>query len=121
MPSALIEGLSLGAENATASSSLITFGSGDEIIPSKRFWAFASFSKFVRPGARRVGVDAGGAEGVSVSAFKNEDGRVALQVLNNATDAYSLTLDWGKEAAGMAVVPYITDNSNDLEPQETIR
>lgn len=63
------------------------------MIPSKHFWAFAQFSKFARPGARRV-------EAVSseplfyASSFVNRAGCIATQLINNATQAYDVNLRW---------------------------
>ncbi|VTT59643.1 unnamed protein product [Fusarium fujikuroi] len=75
----------IGAENSTTNSALINM-IGDKVIPSKRFWAFASFSRFARPGAHRIEATSSFPL-VTVSAFLNTDGTVATQVLNNDTVA----------------------------------
>jgi O-glycosyl hydrolase len=69
----------IGAEFGNVNSALIRIENGT-VIPSKRLWAFAQYSRFVRPGAVRVEArsDAGY---VRVSAFLNGDGKVAVQVL----------------------------------------
>ncbi|CAK7203189.1 hypothetical protein SEUCBS139899_005920 [Sporothrix eucalyptigena] len=103
----------IGAENSTTNSGLINL-LGNEIVPSKRFWSMAQFSKFARPGARRVEASSS-ADLLYVSSFFNTDGKIATQVINNDTTAYdvSLTLD-GCRLHEKRVVPYITDNENDL-------
>ena len=45
-----------------------------------RLWAFANWSRFVRPNAVRVGTSGG--SGVRVAAFKNEDGSVAVVLIS---------------------------------------
>jgi O-glycosyl hydrolase len=101
----------IGAENNLGNSALIALN-GDEVIPSKRFWAFASFSKFVRPGARRIDarVTPPDATALTVSAFVNADGKVAVQVINNGTESFDIKMDLSG-----TVVPYTTNNQFDLQ------
>jgi len=48
-----------------------------------KFWYLAQFSKFVRPGAYRIGADGGQAnDGLSSLGFKNTDGSEVLVVMN---------------------------------------
>lgn len=79
----------IGAENSTTDSGLINM-IGDEVIPSKRFWAFAQFSRLARPGARRVEASSSSSL-LYVSSFLNSDGSVATQAMNNATQAFEVT------------------------------
>ncbi|KAF5003438.1 hypothetical protein F66182_16135, partial [Fusarium sp. NRRL 66182] len=67
----------IGAENSTTNSGMINL-INDEVIPSKRFWSMASFSKFVRPDAHRVKATSSEAS-VTVSAFENTNGVIAIQ------------------------------------------
>jgi len=69
----------IGVENDVSNSALVHIQNGT-VIPSKRLWAMAQYSRFVRPGAVRVEArsDVGY---VRVSAFLNRDGRIAVQVL----------------------------------------
>ncbi|CAK7215508.1 hypothetical protein SBRCBS47491_002505 [Sporothrix bragantina] len=103
----------IGAENSTTNSGLINL-LGDEIVPSKRFWSMAQFSKFARPGARRVEVSSS-ASLLYTSAFRNKDGTIATQVINNDTTAYDVTLSVkGAKLHSSRVLPYLTDNANNL-------
>ena len=103
----------IGAENSTTNSALINL-LGDKVVPSKRFWAMAQFSKFARPGARRIEATSS-ASLLYVSSFFNIDGKIATQVINNDTIAYDITLDiQGHEIRCNTLVPYITDNNNNL-------
>ena len=59
---------------------------GSTVSPSGRLWAFANYSRFVRPGAVRIGSSAPGGS-LEVTAFRNRNGSVAIVVLNPATTA----------------------------------
>ena len=78
----------IGAQEraSTTNSKLIEIRNG-VVTPSKRLWAFAQFSRFVRPGAVRV---AASGSGLKVSAYLNVDGRVAVQVINSGTGSVAV-------------------------------
>ncbi|OJJ44711.1 hypothetical protein ASPZODRAFT_71134 [Penicilliopsis zonata CBS 506.65] len=109
----------IGAENSTTNSPLINLLDG-VVVPSKRFYAFAQFSRFVRPGARRVEA-ASSNPVVTVSAFRNQDGTLATQVINNATSSYEIDVKVDGLETGVSVQPYLTNNEYDLEPLAEIR
>jgi glucuronoarabinoxylan endo-1,4-beta-xylanase len=95
-----------GAHGSDSNSGLIRMnGDGYEI--SKRFWAVAAFSRFVRPGAVRVAASGGG--GLSVSAFRNPDRSLAVQVLNTGTTPQRIHM------RGRA---YLVDARHDLAPYD---
>jgi glucosylceramidase len=98
-----------GAHGSDSNSGLIRLD-GDSYAISKRFWALAAFSRFVRPGAVRVAAS-GGALGVS--AFRNPDGSLAVQVLNTGTAAAPVDLSPGR---GGVARPYVVDATHDLAP-----
>ncbi|KAG6033644.1 hypothetical protein E4U41_006853 [Claviceps citrina] len=101
----------IGAENGTVNTGLINLVN-DQVIPTKRFWAHAQFSKFARPGARRVSATSQDPD-VTVSSFLNTDGKIATQVINNGTAAVDLDVEIAGAPSG-TVLPYLTDNDNDL-------
>ncbi|KAJ5766092.1 uncharacterized protein N7511_003708 [Penicillium nucicola] len=109
----------IGAENSTTDSGLINL-IGDKVIPSKRFWAFAQFSRFARPGARRI-ESISSAPLVYVSSFLNKDGSVVSQVINNATEAYDISLRVHSSSKIKDARPYVTDNANDLTALAPLR
>ncbi|OQE36855.1 hypothetical protein PENCOP_c011G02645 [Penicillium coprophilum] len=102
----------IGAESSTTDSGLINL-IGDEVIPSKRFWAFAQFSRFARPGARRVKATSS-APLLYVSSFLNHDGSVATQVINNGTEAYEVSFKVHTSGRIHKVQPWVTNNDHDL-------
>jgi hypothetical protein len=63
----------------------------------------------VRPGAVRVATS-GGPSGAKVSAFKNADGKIAVQVIQGGTAAGTVAIKVNAQA-------WITDNTHDCEEQ----
>ncbi|KAJ5379655.1 uncharacterized protein N7496_002083 [Penicillium cataractarum] len=108
----------IGAENSTTNSGLINL-INNEVIPSKRFWAFAQFSKFVRPGARRIAAVSSHAN-LTVSSFENEDGRIATQLLNQGNSDVEVSVVITGLKSGVRVKPYLTNNKYDLEPLSSV-
>lgn len=109
----------IGAENSTTSSGLINL-INNEVIPSKRFWAFAQYSKFVRPGARRIESVSSYAN-LTVSSFENVDGRIATQLINQGNSAVAVNVQITGLKSDVEVQPYITNNDHDLEALASIK
>jgi len=80
-----------GGEIGTTNSALVLV-SGTTPQASKRLWAFAQWSRFVRPGAVRVGTSVATSGSLKFSAFKNPDGTVSVQAINTGTTATSVTV-----------------------------
>lgn len=106
----------VGVQGGATNSKLIRISDDKkQVIPSKRLWAFANWSRHVRPGAVRVGTS-GGPSGARVSAFKNVDGTVSVQIIQSGTGAGSVTVKVnGFTAKG--VKAWLTDNSHDCDAQ----
>jgi len=79
---------------------------------SKRLWAMAAYSRFIRPGAVRVDVQASD-PALRVTAFDNADGSQVLEIINTSTSAVTTSLKGVRH--GRATV-YLTDNTNSLTP-----
>lgn len=108
----------IGAENSTTNSGLINL-INNEVIPSKRFWSFAQFSRFVRPGARRIEAASTHAN-LTVSSFENKDGRLATQLINQGDSTMEASVRITGLKSGVQVRPYITNNDYDLEPLKAV-
>jgi O-glycosyl hydrolase len=91
---------------------------GSTVGTSGRLWAFASYSRFIRPGAVRIGTTTSDA-GLEVSAFRNSDGSVAVVVLNSAHSRQVATLSL-PGLNGAHVTPYLTDTTHQLSAQTPI-
>jgi len=91
---------------------------GNTVAASGRLWAFASYSRFIRPGAVRIGTTTSDA-GLDVTAFRNSNGSIAVIVLNTTnrrqTAAFSL-----RGLSGAHVTPYLTDTTHELSAQSPI-
>ncbi|KAI0148971.1 glycoside hydrolase family 30 protein [Pestalotiopsis sp. NC0098] len=103
----------IGVQGGDTNSKLVRI-SGDSVAASKRLWAFGQWSRFVRPGAVRVGVS-GTKSGVKMSAFRNVDGDVAVQFINTGSSAASLAVGTTAGAGINGGKAFVTDNSHDLD------
>jgi len=109
----------IGAERGPNNSPLIRVQNGT-VEASKRLWAFGHFGRFVKPGAVRVEArcDVGY---VSISAFENVDGGIALVLVNNGhLDVHMEVKIGGLRGNGSSVTPWVTDNLNELTQLESI-
>lgn len=86
------------------------------VEPSKRLWAMANWSRFVRPGAVRVGAEGG--MGVRTSAFVNTDGALAVQVINGGGEQAVTISVSGEEYVGGSAAAWVTDNERDCDEIE---
>ncbi|GIG88188.1 glycoside hydrolase family 30 protein [Plantactinospora endophytica] len=80
----------------------------DTFRVSSRLYAFAAYSRFVRPRAVRIGVD-GAPDGVLVSAYRNADGTEVVQIINTTTATVSTDVNLSRPTA------YLTDSTHNLE------
>ncbi|HEY0807939.1 MAG TPA: glycoside hydrolase family 30 beta sandwich domain-containing protein, partial [Pseudonocardiaceae bacterium] len=76
---------------------------------SKRLWALAAYSRFIRPGAVRLNTSVTD-PALQVSAFRNKDGATVIEVLNTGTAPITWHGVHGRSTA------YLTDNTNSLTP-----
>lgn len=109
-----------GAEvNVTTNAYLVNYN-GSSVIASGRLWAFANYSRFIRPGAVRIGASSGDSN-LQVSAYRNTNGTVSIVVLNTASSAItaSYSLQNTGVANGATVTPYLTNNSSHTAQQAT--
>lgn len=117
----------IGAGNSTTNSALISL-QRDDVKVSKRLWAFAQFSRFIRPGAVRVSATQPAPlpnatvdpfqtffpeRDVHVSAFRNPDGGVAVQVINNGNEDDCVQIN-GLSTTGSILRRYLTNDNYDL-------
>lgn len=105
----------IGVQGGATNSKMIRISDDKKsVIPSKRLWAMANWSRFVRPGAQRVGTS-GGPSGARVSAFRNVDGTVSVQVIQTGTTSGAVSVKIGAKAFTVkAGTAWITDNTRDV-------
>jgi glucosylceramidase len=69
------------------------------------YYYIGHFSKFIRPGARRITSSSSRAQ-LMTTAFINTDGTVAVVVLNNTDEEISYRLYIGSKAAVVISLPH---------------
>jgi glucuronoarabinoxylan endo-1,4-beta-xylanase len=104
----------------TDNEGLLQLASNGSVVTTGRLWAFANYSRFIRPGAVRIGASSGD-NNLQVSAYKNSNGVVAIVVLNQSNSAItaSYSLQNTGVADGTTVTPYLTNSSNSTAQQGT--
>ena len=108
-----------GISSTSHDSSLVGL-SGSTLTPSKRYYALANFSLFIRPGAVRVGATSGTGS-LSASAFRNTDNSVVVVVLNTASSSASTTYTLsGTGVTSGTATPYLTNGSASTAAQSSI-
>lgn len=98
--------------NEFQASSYLVASDGTTVTPSGRLWAFAQWSRFVRPGAYRVSTS-GTVSGVGIAAFKNTDGTVAVVFTSTGASAQSVKLSFSGFTPSSAAA-YLTDNTHSV-------
>lgn len=93
-----------------ASSYLAAVLDGVTATPSGRLWAFAMWSRFVRPGAVRVSTS-GTVSSVAIGAFENTDGSVVGVFTNSGSSAQAVAVSF-KGFVPSAASAWLTDNSH---------
>ena len=116
----------IGTQSGNTNSHLVHISSSGKVEASKRMWAMGMWSRFVRPGARRVGTSTSGGSslpsGVKIASFRNEDGSVATVVLNGSGSAVKLGVKVGAGGDGKgygSVKAWVTDNTREIAMVET--
>jgi glucosylceramidase len=92
--------------------------SGDGYRVSKRLWAFAAYSRFIRPGAVRVPARMAD-PAVKVTAFRNRDGSMVVQLLNTGTAAANTTFT--TDTPVHRTTTYLTDETHSVERVADVR
>jgi O-glycosyl hydrolase len=93
---------------------------GTTVAPSGRLWAFANYSRFVRPGAVRIGTSTSDGA-LEITAFRNRNGSVAIVVLNTATSAQTASFSLRHTgASGPVAIPYLTDDTHGTAAQSPL-
>ncbi|KIJ36535.1 carbohydrate-binding module family 1 protein [Sphaerobolus stellatus SS14] len=98
--------------NEPQASSYLVASDGNTVTPSGRLWAFAMWSRFIRPGALRLSTS-GSVSGVGIGAFKNTDGTVVVVFTNTGSGAQSVKITLSGFTPSSAAA-YLTDNTHQV-------
>ena len=74
----------------------------DEVYFTPIYYTLAHFSKFIRPGATRIGFGNPDEE-LMVTAAQNPDGTIAVVIFNPTEEAKNLTLTLGDQITGLKI------------------
>ncbi len=87
---------------------------------TKRLWTMGNFSRFVRPGYRRVSTSGEAPSGVLISAYTNPtDGTVVIVAINKNDRAESVPF-FISDAAPCTVTPWVTSDSDSIAAKTPI-
>jgi O-glycosyl hydrolase len=84
-----------------------------KIEPTKRLWVLGQYSRFVRPGFTRVGVDVKG-EALKATAYLSPDGSTVVCVVINSAKTPATMGSVLRGFAARRTTLYVTDASHDL-------
>lgn len=76
-----------------------------ELIYTNSYYYIGHFSKFIRPGAKRIGSSASRSQLLTTS-FKNKDGKIAVIVMNQSDKKIDYNLCVGRNAAVVSILPH---------------
>lgn len=107
-----------GAWGHTDNEDLIQLTSSTSYQVSSRLWVMGNYSRYVRPGATRIGASSGDGN-MLVTAFKNTDGSYALVVDNHESSPIPTTISIPALSSGTAT-PYVTDDAEGMAQQTPI-
>jgi len=101
-------------------------GDPENLLESKTFWALGNFSRFIRPGMRRIGMSGPqDVQNLMASAYLDQPNKRVVVVLVNISEnpakaTFRLARE-GKAAAGpLRMTPHVTSAEADLKPGEPL-
>ncbi len=92
---------------------------GDSYSVSKRLWAFAGYSRFVRPRDVRLETHARDPQ-LKVTAFRSGGARLSVQVINTSGSDAEVEVEVRHAGVGRWVTPYLTNGLNSLSEKEPL-
>jgi len=90
-------------------------GNPDNIEPTKRLWVMGNYSRFARPGARRIDATKNPEANVKVTAYRDTlKTKIAVVILNSKNEEFKADFDFGKTKIA-SFKPYVTDDKSNLK------
>jgi glucosylceramidase len=77
----------------------------DSVIYTPLYYLLSHFSKFIRPGAHRIGLRDAEVQGVIQTAAKNPDGSIAVVVFNSNEASVDLDVRLGENSYPTRIAP----------------
>lgn len=98
-----------------------SYGLMDESgVITKRGYNMAQFSKWVRPGDKRIEVTEQPADNVLVSAYKNDNNQITIVAINKGSETYTQSFSIGSGEKIVDVDRYRTSSSENLALTENL-
>lgn len=82
-----------------------------EIYESKLLWALGNYSRFIRPGAKRIDVETNQEDSLKTSAYKNENGEIVVVIINKGKTSETVQINLAGNTNR-----YETSKNNSLAP-----
>lgn len=76
----------------------------DEVYMTPIYYTLAHFSRYIRPGAQRIGFE-NTDESLMVTAAENPDGSISAVILNQGKEAKSFKLTLGEKSTALSIPP----------------
>lgn len=112
--------LRLNAKGDTGDESYGDIKNGGTVTADKNLWVLGNYSRFIRPGYKRIGVEGGDdLNGLMCSAYLSPDGKKAVCVLVNMSRAKRNVNLSVLETEADSFKKYVTDKDNDLSLDES--
>ncbi len=93
---------------------------GGNVYESKLLWALGNYSRFIRPGAKRIDVESSKNTNLKISAFQNENGELVVLIINQETENKSIQLQFPKSIAATYATCYETSETGNLKQKEKV-
>jgi len=77
----------------------------DEVIYTPLYYLLSHFSKFIRPGSKRIGLLGEHVEGIAKTAAKNKDGSIAVVVFNGNEEQHEISLSLSGSTYSINIAP----------------
>jgi O-glycosyl hydrolase len=85
---------------------------GGNIYESKLLWALGNYSRFIRPGAKRISIEIEDNSELKISAFQNENGTLVLVIINRGNNAKNIQLNFLHNYKNTAKLYETSENKN---------
>lgn len=105
----------LGAAYKNNNESLIRLTDKNNYIDAKRLYSMGNYSKFIKPGFKRIGVTENPTGNLYLSAYKDENtGDIVIVAVNNGQNNESIDLTFD-DIDMQKLTPYVTNSKYNLE------
>jgi O-glycosyl hydrolase len=91
---------------------------GGNIYESKLLWALGNYSRFIRPGAKRVFTEAGNDQDLKISAWQNKNGDIVVVVINRSNSFKSIQFNLPRNLKSGAGWYETSENKNLLKQKD---